>query len=185
MKTKFTSHLKSITLLIVLVPAISIKCALASSDTLAASPPTNNLSFLVVPYKPMMHLSDADNDIAYYSEMNPQEIRSQLRMGLLKNLNTKLMLEYETNIPEQDFVQNDERDLEQIYNSLSFGQDTVFPLKANAQHDSLHWKKNVFTSKESPVKNLEKTYINVDFYDQQLLPDLARKYNADYFIFFE
>ncbi len=152
-------------------------------DTTTEFSPQRNLSFVVVPYKPMMHLSDADNDLSNYSGITQQEMRSQLRFGLLKNLNTKLVVDYEATIPQQDFVQNDERDLELIYNSLAFGEDTVYPLKANAKRDSLQWKKKVFTSKENSVKNVEKTYINVDFYDQLLLPDLARKYNADYFIF--
>lgn len=154
-----------------------------ASDTTQADLRQSNLSFLVVPYKPMMHLSDADNDLARYSDLNTQEIRHQLRMGLLKNLNTKLVVEYEANIPQQDFVENDQRDLDLIYNSLAFGEDTIFPLKANALRDSLQWKKKVFTSKENSVKTKDKTYINVDFYDQLLLPDLARKYSADYFIF--
>ena len=153
------------------------------ADTISNVIPRNDLTFLVVPYKPMMHLSDADNDLARYSDQNPQEIRSQLRLGLLKNLNTKLVVEYEAKIPIQDFVQNDERDMELLYNSLAFGEDTIFPLKANAVRDSLKWKKNIFTSKDNAVKNIDKTYINVDFYDQLLLPDLARKYSADYFIF--
>ncbi len=164
-------------LLLVSKPAIS-----SDFDSTGTVPPAN-LSFLVIPYKPMMHLSDADNDISRYSDLNPQEVREQLRIGLLKNLNSKLVIEYEAKIPDQDFVQNDDRDLDLIYNSLSFSEDTVFPLKANAKRDSLKWKKNLFNSKENEAKNKDKSYINVSFYDQLLLPDLARKYSADYFVF--
>ena len=131
----------------------------------------------------MMHLSDADNDISRASDLSPQEIRTQLRLGLLKNLNTKLTLEYESKVVGQDYVENNEDDLSLIYNSLAFSEDTVFPLKANALPDSLKWKKNILASKENTIKSKDKSYINVNFYDQLLLPDLARKHSADYFIF--
>lgn len=167
-------------ILLLLVSKSSLSSDLDSNST---NPPPSNLSFLVVPYKPMMHLSDADNDISRYSELNPHEVREQLRIGLLKNLNSKLVIEYEAKIPDQDFVHNDDRDMDLIYNSLSFSEDTVFPLKANAKRDSLKWKKNLFNSKENEAKNKDKSYINVSFYDQLLLPDLARKYSADYFVF--
>lgn len=175
-------HLISASVLLILMTASKISLS-TPTDSSAISIEQNSFSFLVIPYKPMMHLSDADNDLSRYSELTPQEIREKLRVGLLKNLNSKLVLEYETKIPDQDFVQNDERDLELIYNSLAFGQDTVYPLKANAVKDSLHSKKKAFASKDATTKNIEKSYINVAFYDQKLLPDLARKYSADYFIF--
>jgi hypothetical protein len=140
-----------------------------------------NVSFLVLPYKPMMHLSDADHDIAKYSEMTPHEIRNELRNGLLKNLNTKLVMEYEAKIPDQDFVQQDDRDLELVYSSVAYGQDTAFPYKAEMKKDSVMRKMRDAVSTVTGVG--QRSYINVSFYDQQLLPDLARKYSADYFIF--
>ncbi|MBP6333984.1 MAG: hypothetical protein KA444_00830 [Bacteroidia bacterium] len=175
---------KNISAILLLACVFSSTQALGTTpDTTSATSSLSNISFLVVPYKPMMHLSDADYDLAKYSDMNPQQVREQLRLGLLKNLNTKLQIEYDAKIPGQDFVQDDQRDLDMIYSSLVFEQDTVFPLKANAKKDSLQWKKKVFTSKENTVKSLDKTYINVGFYDQLLLPDLSRKYETDYFIF--
>lgn len=131
----------------------------------------------------MMHLSDADHDIAKYSEMTPHEIRNELRNGLLKNLNTKLVMEYEAKIPDQDFVQHDDRDLELVYSSVAYGQDTAFPYKAEMKKDSVMRKMRDVASASTVTREGLRSYINVSFYDQQLLPDLARKYTADYFIF--
>ncbi len=183
MKTKPTMRLLLKLLLFITFSAASRFACAESPDSLSGLHEQKQLSFLIVPYKPMMHLSDADNDLARYSEMNPQEVRNQLRMGLLKNLNTKLVMEYEVKIPDQDFVESDDRDLELIYNSLAFGEDTVYPLKNHSKRDSMQWKKKIFSAEAKSKNNPDKTYINVDFYDQHLLPDLASKYNSDYFIF--
>jgi len=183
MKTKPRTQLFLGFFFLISLSVITSPAFAGEEDSLSIIPEQRQLSFLIVPYKPMMHLSDADNDLARYSEMNQQEVRNQLRLGLLKNLNTKLVMEYEVKIPDQDFVESDDRDLELIYNSLAFGEDTVFPLKANSKKDSMHWKKKIFKAETPTKKTIDKTYINVDFYDQHLLSDLATKYRSDYFIF--
>lgn len=154
-------------------------CLKGAADSTAAK----TLNILIVPYRPMMHLSDADHEIAYYSGKNPAEIRKELRKGLINHLNRRLITEYRVNIPEQDFVQKAEDDIELLYHSMSYSQDTVYSLKGKAGKDSLQLKKKLFTNKEHTVKSIDSTYINVSFHDQMLLPDLAKRYDADVFIF--
>ncbi len=179
MNNRPVNHLLSLLSFFLLL--ISPASAAENSDSGATT--LREISFLVLPYKPMMHLSDADYDIARYSEMTPQEIRNELRNGLMKNLNTKLVMEYEAKIPDQDFVQQDDRDLELIYSSVAYGQDTAYPFKAEMKRDTVMRKMRYAASSTDKTDDRLRSYINVSFYDQQLLPDLARKYSADYFIF--
>ncbi len=131
----------------------------------------------------MMHLSDADNDIARFSGMNTGQIRAELRKSLMKQLNSDISFEYQTLAAHRDFVQSDNSDLDLVYKSLAYESDTVYSAKRPYSKDSsiVAIKKKLKT--EAPKKVESKFYINVAFYDQQLLPDLARQHQADYFIF--
>lgn len=71
-------HLISASVLLILMTASKISLS-TPTDSSAISIEQNSFSFLVIPYKPMMHLSDADNDLSRYSELTPQEIREKLK----------------------------------------------------------------------------------------------------------
>src|SRR4029077_6662219 len=51
---------------------------------------------LLIPYNPMMHLSDADNDIAEYSGKDPETLRKMFRMGLMQKINGKIFEVYDS-----------------------------------------------------------------------------------------
>ncbi|MBK9524556.1 MAG: hypothetical protein IPO39_07305 [Bacteroidetes bacterium] len=159
---------------------------LFSGNTFASSPDstiTPSASILVIPYMPAMHLSDADFDIAEESEMDQGEIRTRLRSGLVKALNKQFSEIYDIRVPEQDFVEQDMRDMDIIYHSLAFEQDTIYPVK-HPQKDSTLLKKKLFRKSDNKsYKPIDKNYMNVVVRDPGLLPDMAKKYNNDYFIF--
>lgn len=140
-------------------------------------------SILVIPYIPAMHLSDADFDIAEESEMDQGQVRSRFRAGLVKALNQQFTEVYDIRLPEQDFVEQDMRDMDLIYHSLSFEQDTIYPVKFPQKDSTLLIKKLFRKSDSKGYKPIDKKYMNVVVRDPALLPDLAKKYNNDYFIF--
>ena len=147
----------------------------AQSDTAALT-----ASVLVIPYQPGMHLSDSDPDIAMGSQMNLQEMRDALRMGLVRELNKNFAEVYNVIGTDNDFVIEAGHDMDVLYHSLMFESDSVYPLKDPkkfAIKDTAVKKNN--SSKIKP----EISYINVAIQDQLLLPDFSEKYNADYFIF--
>ncbi len=136
-------------------------------------------SVLIIPYMPAMHLSDADPDISQGSEMNPQQMRETLRMGLLKELNKNFAEVYDMKRVNNDFVRGDNRDTEALYHSLMFSTDSVYTLKDPkkfAVRDTLPKKKS--GNKIKP----ETKYINATVQDEMLIPDYAEKYDADYII---
>ncbi|HRH67019.1 MAG TPA: hypothetical protein PLU53_12025 [Bacteroidia bacterium] len=140
-------------------------------------------SILVIPYKPAMHLSDADFDIAEESEMDQGEIRSRFRAGLVRSLNKQFTEIYDIRLPEQDFVEQDMRDMDLIYHSLAFEQDIIYPVQFPQKDSSLIKKKLFPKSDGKNYKPIDKNYMNVVVRDPALLPEMAKKYNNDYFIF--
>ena len=135
---------------------------------------------LVVPYMPAMHLSDADYDIADGSQMEMPKMRSTLRQGIVKALNKKFAEVYNVQRLNNDFVNDDNRDMDVLYHTLLFEGDSVYPLKNPTRFaikDTVPVKKG--TKKLKP----ESQYMNVGIYDEMLIPDLSKKYNANYIIF--
>jgi hypothetical protein len=137
-------------------------------------------SVLVIPYMPAMHLSDADPDIAAGSEMDMMEIRSALRRSLIKALNKNFTEVSDVRSFSNEFVKEDNRDLDILYHSLMFGSDTVYPVK----NPSLYAVKDTTQKNKTSSKQKRDTkYINVEIADQMLVQDFAKKYKADYLIF--
>jgi hypothetical protein len=79
-----------------------------------------------------------------------------------------------------DFVKDDNNDIETIYHSVMFQRDSVYPLKNPSKFaikDSLPPKKGV----KKPAREVQ--YINSEVTDEALVPELSKKYNSDYVIF--
>jgi hypothetical protein len=133
---------------------------------------------MVIPYMPAMHLSDSDQDISEGSEMDLSEVRSSLRKGIVTALNKKFSDVYDVPGMKANFVNEDNSDMDVLYHSLLFGSDSTYPLKIPSR----------FSIKDTTVLKIksarkEKSYINVSIADESLIPDFAKKYHADYFIF--
>ena len=139
-----------------------------------------SISVLVVPYMPAMHLSDADNDISDESQMEMPKMRSTLRQGLLKELNKQFAEVYNIRRFNNDFVNDDNSDLDVLYHTLLFEGDSVYPLKDPARFAI---KDSAAVKKGSKKLTPEIQYMNVGIYDNMLITDLSKKYDADYIIF--
>lgn len=137
---------------------------------------------LIIPYQPNMHLSDADVDISIYSEMDLSKLRREFREKLMKNLQSRINTVYESKVLQDDFVGEDQDELENTYRSLFYQKDTIWPV-SHPQKDTLMLQKKLFNSKEKKPAPSDKTYINVGFHDQLLLPELSRKYDVDLIVF--
>lgn len=141
-----------------------------------------NQRILIIPYQPGMHLPDpADLDIAMASGVQLDEMRKIFREALLKSLQSQIVSVYDASILQSDHVGDDDNDNELIYHAEYFQQDTIWPI-SKPKKDSLLKMKTFFHPKTKKPFAIEKTYMNVGFYDQQLLGDLARKYSADKFV---
>ena len=133
---------------------------------------------MVIPYMPAMHLSDSDQDISEGSQMDLSEVRASLRKGIVSALNKKFSEVYDVPGMKINFVNEDNSDMDILYHSLLFESDSTFPLKNPSR----------FAVKDTSILKIksagkEKKYINVGIADETLIPDFAKKYKADYFIF--
>src|SRR5690242_13516792 len=89
--------------------------AKAQTDSTAVSP-----TVLIVPYNRMMHLSDADIDIATGSEMEIPQMREEFRKELIRSLNKKFASVQDMNETHREFVKSEEPGSDAIYHSLLY-----------------------------------------------------------------
>ena len=136
---------------------------------------------LLIPYSPMMHLSDSDQDISEGSQEEIGEMRQQLRKNLVAAINKQFAEVVDVKMPQRNFVGKTEDDFQTIYHSLYYEQDSTFPSK----FPKLYGRKDttLYISKTAKKPVEETVFINSGLRDKLLLHDLADKYGANYFIF--
>src|SRR5437764_9440244 len=78
-----------------------------NSMTASAAPK----KILIIPYEPKMHISDADRDIAEYSNRSEKQMRALFRMGLAHQLNATLVTAYPTYSLLEDLRPEAQREL--------------------------------------------------------------------------
>ena len=163
-----------------LTPAL-LAAFLWAGPAIAASPDTVYYSkILLVPYAPMMHLSDADDAMASYSEMTPEQVRNRFRTGLMMDLNATLLTRYKTYMLQSSAEGDEVQDLETIYGMVNYGMDTVYPVKYPARNDTTPLLRKLFTRKKAVPAT---RYLNAQLSHPELLGAYARKYGTDLFIF--
>jgi len=136
---------------------------------------------LIIPYNPMMYLSDGDDDLAEYSEKNKEQIRAQFRSGLLQSVDVKLMTSYETHTFQTNVGRDEQRDLETIYGSLNYQMDTVYPV-THLVKDTTRLAQKLF-GKNKTKTNQPVRYMNVKLSHPELLAMYSKKFGADLFLF--
>ena len=159
---------------------ISLFPGIANAQDASAPPDsTKRHKVLLIPYNPMMHLSDADNDIAEYSGKDPETLRKMFRAGLTQKVNGKIFEVYDTESLLTDYAKGNDGDLEIIYGSLGYAMEDVIPLKKDSVDSN---GKKIKVKKEKEVKHDPK-YMNVKLSHPELLKMLSQKYGTDLFVF--
>jgi hypothetical protein len=175
--------MKSIPLVVLLLSVFFCSAQVQSADSSHFQK-----KILIVPYNPMMHLSDADGAIADYSEKNLQEIRTMFRTGISQYVNKQLLSSYESHDILADMRPEALKTLDMIYGSLNYSYDTVFPI-AHPKLDSISiahkipLKQQVKKELTDRSKTGDVKYMNVKLSHPEILKMLAEKYDVDYFIF--
>jgi hypothetical protein len=151
-----------------------------SSDTIPAK------KILIIPYDPKMHLSDADRDMAEYSEKNQEQIRSMFRMGFMHRLHATVATVHPTYSLLEDLRPETMRELERIYASVDYSFDTVYSFY-HPRYDSL---KSKAENKKAQKIELERKkasgdlrYINVHLKRPMLIAELNQNFGADLIVF--
>lgn len=146
-------------------------------------PDTLYKKILLVPYNPIMHLSDADRDISEYNQENVKMIRTEFRNGLSKTVAERLAKNYQVVSLLANESTETAKELEIIDGSLNYEMDTVFPVSHPA--DTLQKHKSLFSkNRSSKLKEIhDLKYMNVKLSHPELLSVLSDKYGTDLFVF--
>lgn len=179
---------------------ITVSLNVFSQETTAGDVSNNNNSnkgsVLIIPFEPKLYISDIDNQIAVKNEMNFQDIKAKFRAALDQNIFITLK-NYFT--PLSFYTLNEEEartELSYIYNSIGYKYEV---LEVEAEEETKGKKfANKFKKKEnndeyieasvqngqvvSQVDNREK-YMKTVLSNDQLLTNLNKKYQAEYYIF--
>ena len=173
---------KILLVLFFFVMPFAVGAQTANADREMIDAGTTYKKVLLIPYHPMMHLSDADQDIGEYSEVSGEKVRAAFRLGLTSDISDELTKIYPTYaLPSNSTIDNE---LEIIYSSVNYRMDTVFPVSHPSKGDTLQ-KKSIFSkirfSKPKDIHDLK--YMNITLSHPDLLAGLAEKYGTDLFVF--
>ena len=165
------------------IVTINVRAQIPGSETEAGNAFTGYKKILLIPYNPMMHLSDADQDIGEYSELSGEKIRAAFRLGLTSEVNAQLEKIY----PTYSLLSNSLRDydLDLLYSSIYYRMDTVFSVSHPSNEDQLQKRKSIFSrNRNSKTKeNHDFKFMNIALDRTAQLPKLGEKYGADLFVF--
>jgi len=138
---------------------------------------------LLIPYNPMMHLSDADQDIGEFSELNGKQVRAAFRAGIMSHVGERLSKIYPTTSLLE--TSTSDYDLDMVYSWINYRMDTVFSVTHPMNDDTLQKKKSFFSklhvAKAKEIHDLK--FMNVTLHRVSLLTRLGEKYDADLFVF--
>jgi hypothetical protein len=154
-----------------------------TQNSMSSSAPQRKI--LIIPYEPKMHISDADHDIAEYSNRTPQQMRAMFRMGLAHQVNATVVTQYPTYSLLEDLRPEAQREMQRIYHAIDYSYDTVFSaqqMKKDAWGKKLS-KKEQKQRQESQASSGDLKFMNVKMLDPQLLKELSMTYGADLFVF--
>jgi hypothetical protein len=147
---------------------------------------------LIVPNQTMMHFSDADEEIARYSNKDVNQVRNQLRLDLESNIYHQLLANFDAISLLRATTLNGEEDLNRIYAATRYqvyskqAQDEYVATKGNnAVSQSF---KNI--SEKFKRKSKDQTFWVSDssvmlgaIGGKETFPYLHKKYNEQYILF--
>ena len=138
---------------------------------------------LLIAYPPVMHLSDADAEIARRSGINVRQARSVMRNSITERLALRLRESFCVRHLTEAGTAKEKDDLNNFYDSENFymsSRDTSLKLFASepAQGENPYF--DMFRKNASPV--YESSYMNVSLAKPVLFEELSASYQADCFV---
>lgn len=138
---------------------------------------------LLIPYQPIMHLSDADAEIAARSGINVRQVRAVMRNSLTERLALKLRENFYVRHLTEAGTVKEKNDLNNFYDSESFyltSRDTGRKLFAGEPAHGENPYFGIFQNNSAPA--YESSYMNVSLSKPILFEELSATYEADYFL---
>lgn len=142
-----------------------------------------NYRVLLIPFKPLMYLSEIDKKIGTQQNMNFEQVRNTMRSGLDTKILTQLKTSNSTYSLLSDSAKN-RKDLEMIYNAIGYSYDKLTP-EGTATNIPANPKESpkIKNGHLSVEMNDDAKFMNAKINNPKLLPYLNEKYKTDYFLF--
>ena len=187
----------AVVLSLFIIPVANAQLSYQSSEKRSASEEKDTSDvqpkkILIIPYEPKMHLSDADNQIAEYSEKNPREIRAMFRTGMTSQLQTSLMKVYPTHSMLANLTPEGMKALDDVYRYVDYSYDTVYSVAHPelSKSDSIVSEKQLL-AKENKLRQKaiskmdpeDMRYMNVKVIDGSVIKRLCEKFDVNEVVF--
>jgi hypothetical protein len=141
----------------------------------------NSKTILFIPYQPVMHLSDADADIAENSKVNVQRVRVLMRNAINERLIRKLRENF--CVRQLMEIGTAKDDLNNFFDSESFylsSRDTTRKNSGSEVASAGNPYFGIFGKSSRP--DYASSYMNVSLSKPVLFKELSSEYEADYFV---
>jgi len=147
-----------------------------------ASPGTSK-TILFIPYQPIMHLSDADADIAEYSGINVRQVKVVLRNNLTQRLLLRLREDFYVRQLTEMGTTKEKDDLNNFYDSENFYLSSCDTSRKNSTNDIASSENPYFgIFQKNSSLNYASSYMNVSLGKPVLFKELSAEYEANYFL---
>ncbi|MGI8892816.1 MAG: hypothetical protein ACR2GN_05085 [Bacteroidia bacterium] len=149
----------------------------------------DTVSILIIPYNPRYYLSDSDRQIAEASNKSVLAIRETFRMSLDNSLMKQFNAKFLTHSVLSDTTVQAEIDLKRIYNEqvLNYEQSPSYKKgKKSGRKKSEKKERGIGIDNSSIATDnsfMDDQFMNVTFSNDELLSELAARYENDYFLF--
>lgn len=146
--------------------------SLLNKDSLKA------IKFLIVPFNPAMYFSDADQDIAEISKINPHQVKERFSGSLEGTMNEQLALYYTTKRLSKQPGADTAMDI--IFGSIDY---KVSETKSEKPESSAKKIKDKFLENKAPEKSNKIDYKVEVMAQPALMQYLSTTFKAEYFLF--
>lgn len=139
-------------------------------------------TIILIAYQRMMHLSDADAEIAEHSKLSIKQLRMHMRNFLTEKMSVALRDQYGVRMLTEIGTAKEKNDLQNFYDSenLSLSSKGSTGEVASADTSGKSHYFNIFKENKKPV--YDKSYMNVSLSKPILFQTIANDYDADYFL---
>jgi hypothetical protein len=166
-------------LLLTVLSAFSLSAQEGVRNTAAKKEITGKI--MVIPFEPQMYMGDIGEKIYIENKLNFKQLSEYFRHQLDNQLKLKLQ---SISAPIVSFYIDSAKtakDLEYIYKSTSLSFDPidkpVAPTVANKKQN------NIKNGQLAVEISSDKKFTNAKFTSKELIPDLHKKFNSEYFVF--
>lgn len=189
--------------IVVALIAVFAVCSVTAQNTTTGTDEESGVSYkssvLIIPFEAKMYFSDIDKDVSQKTELNFHEIKAKFRAALDQNIFIALKKYYNPLSFYSIEPEEAKQDLMYIYNSIGYkyevvpqeevveketvGKKLISKLKKKEKKENEYIEAGIQNGQiVSKVDNREK-YMKTKITNENLLPNLDKKYKAQYYLF--